>query len=158
MMFPNYQRVTDPQAHDWFERFWGVPLDRVPGLTVVEVMDKALEAALAGRKGPVWLDVPLDLQSALIDPDTLVHAVTGDVTAPAVPNEVVARVADDLRQAQRPVVPMAMVVLVETAEMVFRVFLAMALPAAWVAVAAAPFPGKQALAATAATGALVVLA
>ena len=61
-------------------------------------------------------------------------------------------------EAQRPVVPMAMVVLVETAEMVFRVFLAMALPAAWVAVAAAPFPGKQALAATAATGALVVLA
>jgi len=71
---------------------------------IVEVMDKALEAALNGRKGPVWLDVPLDLQSALIDPDTLAHAVLGGVTAPVVTAEVVARVAEDLRQAQRPVV------------------------------------------------------
>ncbi len=50
MMFPNYQRVTDPQAHDWFERFWGVALDRVPGLTVVEVMDKALAPDTDPRK------------------------------------------------------------------------------------------------------------
>jgi acetolactate synthase-1/2/3 large subunit len=26
---------------------------------------------LAGRKGPVWIDVPLDIQGAQIDPDTL---------------------------------------------------------------------------------------
>jgi acetolactate synthase-1/2/3 large subunit len=71
---------------------------------IVKVMDKALQAALSGRKGPVWLDVPLDLQSALIDPDTLAHDVSGDVTAPALIDEVVARVADDLRHAQRPVV------------------------------------------------------
>jgi formate dehydrogenase major subunit len=23
MMYPNYQRVTDPEVHDWFEGFWG---------------------------------------------------------------------------------------------------------------------------------------
>jgi formate dehydrogenase major subunit len=71
MMFPNYQRVTNQAAHDWFEEFWGmrppqgrpkagdapsggsavrvvasvgVPtsLDDQPGYTVVEIMHKAL--------------------------------------------------------------------------------------------------------------------
>ncbi|MGE4330866.1 formate dehydrogenase subunit alpha [Diaphorobacter sp.] len=42
MMFPNYQRVDNPQAHAWFEQFWGLPLDDAPGYTVVEIMDKAL--------------------------------------------------------------------------------------------------------------------
>ena len=42
MMYPNYQRVTDKAAHDWFEDFWGMPLDNQPGYTVVEIMHKAL--------------------------------------------------------------------------------------------------------------------
>jgi formate dehydrogenase major subunit len=42
MMYPNYQRVTNKAAHDWFENFWGMPLDNQPGYTVVEIMHKAL--------------------------------------------------------------------------------------------------------------------
>jgi len=42
MMYPNYQRVSDPKAHAWFEDFWGTKLDDKPGYTVVEIMDKAL--------------------------------------------------------------------------------------------------------------------
>ncbi|MFM8575104.1 MAG: formate dehydrogenase subunit alpha [Limnohabitans sp.] len=42
MMYPNYQRVSDASAHDWFESFWGTALDDQPGYTVVEIMDKAL--------------------------------------------------------------------------------------------------------------------
>jgi formate dehydrogenase major subunit len=42
MMYPNYQRVTNKAAHDWFENFWGMPLDDQPGYTVVEIMHKAL--------------------------------------------------------------------------------------------------------------------
>ena len=42
MMFPNYQRVTNPAAHSWFENFWGTKLDDQPGYTVVEIMHKAL--------------------------------------------------------------------------------------------------------------------
>ncbi len=42
MMFPNYQRVDSPEAHAWFESFWGLPLDDQPGYTVVEIMHKAL--------------------------------------------------------------------------------------------------------------------
>jgi formylmethanofuran dehydrogenase subunit D len=40
MMFPNYQRVDNPEAHAWFEKFWGTPLDKKPGYTVVEIMHK----------------------------------------------------------------------------------------------------------------------
>ncbi|MDP3356913.1 MAG: molybdopterin-dependent oxidoreductase [Polaromonas sp.] len=42
MMFPNYQRVDNPDAHRWFEDFWGTRLDAQPGYTVVEIMHKAL--------------------------------------------------------------------------------------------------------------------
>jgi formate dehydrogenase major subunit len=42
MMYPNYQRVTNRAAHDWFENFWGTKLDDQPGYTVVEIMRKAL--------------------------------------------------------------------------------------------------------------------
>ena len=41
MMFPNYQRVDDPQVHAWFEDFWQTRLDPRPGLTVVEILHKA---------------------------------------------------------------------------------------------------------------------
>jgi formate dehydrogenase major subunit len=42
MMFPNYQRVSNKAAHDWFENFWDTKLDDQPGYTVVEIMHKAL--------------------------------------------------------------------------------------------------------------------
>jgi formate dehydrogenase major subunit len=42
MMYPNYQHVTDKDAHDWFEGFWGTKLDPEPGYTVVEIMHKCL--------------------------------------------------------------------------------------------------------------------
>jgi formate dehydrogenase major subunit len=42
MMYPNYQRVNDRSAHDWFEKFWDAKLDKDPGYTVVEIMQKAL--------------------------------------------------------------------------------------------------------------------
>jgi formate dehydrogenase major subunit len=42
MMFPNYQRVTNKDAHSWFEKFWDTKLDDQPGYTVVEIMHKAL--------------------------------------------------------------------------------------------------------------------
>ncbi|GAA4423109.1 formate dehydrogenase subunit alpha [Acidovorax lacteus] len=42
MMFPNYQRVDRPEAHAWFEAFWGAQLDDKPGATVVEILNRAL--------------------------------------------------------------------------------------------------------------------
>ncbi|TFZ07617.1 formate dehydrogenase subunit alpha [Ramlibacter humi] len=42
MMFPNYQRVDNAGAREWFQKFWNTPLDDRPGYTVVEIMHKAL--------------------------------------------------------------------------------------------------------------------
>lgn len=36
-------------------------------------LEKALFLAMNGRKGPVWMDIPLDVQGAVVDTDTLIH-------------------------------------------------------------------------------------
>lgn len=36
-------------------------------------LEKALYIATTGRKGPVWLDIPLDIQGAMIETDNLEH-------------------------------------------------------------------------------------
>jgi formate dehydrogenase major subunit len=48
MMFPDYQRVDNPEANARFEKFWGRTLDKKPGLTVVEIMDAACEGKIKG--------------------------------------------------------------------------------------------------------------
>ena len=47
-------------------------------LQVGVVMDKAIYLAIHGRPGPVWIDVPVDVQSTLIDPDAL-SRFNGDI-------------------------------------------------------------------------------
>jgi acetolactate synthase-1/2/3 large subunit len=71
---------------------------------IVEVMDKALHAAQTGRKGPVWLDVPLDLQSSLIEPEIMPHAGLDLATNPPASIKDVDHIAQELRQAERPVI------------------------------------------------------
>ena len=51
MMYPDYQRVTNPDARARFAAAWNVPpesLDDQPGLTVVEVMDAILARKVRG--------------------------------------------------------------------------------------------------------------
>ena len=77
-----------------------------------EHLDTALNLARSGRPGPVWLDIPLDVQAAQIDPDRLAGAgdtwrVLDDGLANlAAPDAVAARareVAAMIRMARRPV-------------------------------------------------------
>ncbi|MBP0954353.1 MAG: thiamine pyrophosphate-binding protein [Oscillospiraceae bacterium] len=42
-------------------------------LSIAYHLEKALHLANEGRKGPVWLDIPLDVQGAKVDTDELVH-------------------------------------------------------------------------------------
>ena len=44
-------------------------------------LEKAIHLATTGRPGPVWLDIPIDVQSAQIDPDAL-PAFTPDPATP----------------------------------------------------------------------------
>ncbi len=48
MVFPDYQRVDDPTAHERFETLWDTSLDNKPGLTVVEIMDAITKGDLLG--------------------------------------------------------------------------------------------------------------
>lgn len=72
---------------------------------IVEAMDLALHAALSGRKGPVWLDIPLDLQSSLIDSTTIpaLDLSCHSIMASASDDEI-DQIVRSLRAAQRPVV------------------------------------------------------
>ena len=64
--------------------------------------EKALHLALSGRKGPVWIDVPLDVQNMRIDENTLVHF---EPDAEPEPESCCIRsVADDLNKAERPLI------------------------------------------------------
>ena len=65
-------------------------------------LDQALHHALGGRPGPVWLDIPIDVQSAAIDPAAL-RRWTPPAAAPPLAGSDVAAVVARLRTAARPV-------------------------------------------------------
>ncbi|WP_425229444.1 thiamine pyrophosphate-binding protein [Sphingomonas sp.] len=71
-------------------------------------LEKALYLATHGRPGPVWLDIPLDVQAAKIDPDDLLPGFDpAEVDEPWRATDVDAAAADvlaKLRAAERPVV------------------------------------------------------
>jgi formate dehydrogenase major subunit len=48
LVYPDYQRVDNPEAKKRFEQFWGMPLDPQPGLTVVEIMNAAKKGGIRG--------------------------------------------------------------------------------------------------------------
>ncbi len=48
MVFPDYQRVDNPQALARFEKLWGMKLDPKPGLTVVEIIHATLQGEIRG--------------------------------------------------------------------------------------------------------------
>jgi formate dehydrogenase major subunit len=48
MMFPDYQRVDQPKAHEKFSAAWGRELDDKPGLTVTEIIGSALKGGVRG--------------------------------------------------------------------------------------------------------------
>lgn len=66
-------------------------------------LDKAIYEAKSGRPGPVWIDIPLDIQAAEIEPDLLEgysaksEERTVDVT------QIIDRTAKLLQESQRPV-------------------------------------------------------
>ncbi len=72
-----------------------------PGRVVYEV-EKALHIATEGRKGPVWIDVPLDVQNMRIEERELEHY--GETwSLPALMDEDIHYVRDSLNKAERPV-------------------------------------------------------
>lgn len=70
---------------------------------IVPVLDRAWEECRSGRPGPVWIDVPLDIQAAEL-PDTL-RPGAEPVPARQAPDHALLREAvERLRTARRPVI------------------------------------------------------
>lgn len=74
-------------------------------------LEKAWFLANNGRKGPVWLDIPLDVQAAKVDKDSLRHfegsAEEAELKAkenPSYDEATTAAILDKLKNAKRPVV------------------------------------------------------
>jgi acetolactate synthase-1/2/3 large subunit len=70
---------------------------------IAHEMDKAIYLANTGRKGPVWIDVPLDIQNMRIEPDELERfvPVNGLDSSPA--KEDIEYVVKAFQIAERPV-------------------------------------------------------
>lgn len=67
-------------------------------------LEKAIHLATSGRKGPVWLDIPLNVQSAEIDPLQL-RGYSQQPIRPATPFDAqIAAWLGQLRDAQSPVI------------------------------------------------------
>ncbi|MDK9714179.1 MAG: thiamine pyrophosphate-binding protein [Sulfuritalea sp.] len=67
-------------------------------------LDQALHHAMSGRPGPVWLDIPIDVQSAKVDPAALRRFVPPS-EIPLGPTDVdINVIAEHLRTAKRPVI------------------------------------------------------
>ena len=71
-------------------------------------LEKAFHLAKAGRPGPVWLDIPLDIQGAIIDENALIgfdpNELVNQSNLNVDLNNVVPKIIEKLLSAQRPVV------------------------------------------------------
>jgi len=67
-------------------------------------MDKLIARATKGRKGPVWLDVPLDLQSMQIDPKTLKRLPTSEDLIRSEKDSDIEKVISWLRESKSPLI------------------------------------------------------
>lgn len=65
--------------------------------------EKAVHLATTGRRGPVWLDIPLDVQAAQIDASTLNGYVPETISDPNLGADAAA-VIDLLNAAERPII------------------------------------------------------
>jgi acetolactate synthase-1/2/3 large subunit len=77
-------------------------------LTIRYHLEKAIYLATTGRPGPVWLDIPLDVQASMIEPDDLLPGFDpAELDEPWKATDVdaaAAAIMEKLAKAERPVV------------------------------------------------------
>lgn len=69
---------------------------------LIDLLPRALATAISGRPGPVWLDIPLDVQSAECDP--IPPLVLPAASAPADLADNCRQIVEQLLQAHRPLI------------------------------------------------------
>lgn len=93
------------------------------GSDIVEELDKAIYYALEGRQGPVWLDIPLDLQSANVDVELPLPKVEIEKKVYSVSDNDISNLVNKLLNAKRPVVLIGSGVRSASAEESLRLFI-----------------------------------
>lgn len=67
-------------------------------------LQKAFYLAMQGRKGPVWLDIPMNVQGAMIDENNLTHYVPEAQVIPDISVTTLEQTFNHLKNAARPVI------------------------------------------------------
>lgn len=71
-------------------------------LAVKSEIVKAIHIAMEGRRGPVWIDIPQDIQNARVEESELYKTEDIVSTIPEIRNEDIREAIDLLRRAERP--------------------------------------------------------
>lgn len=72
-------------------------------LSIKKELDKAIKLATTGRRGPVWLDIPLDVQSAIVEEEDL-YEDDYEVELPHIDRNEITEVLSKINKSKRPVV------------------------------------------------------
>lgn len=80
-------------------------------------LDKAIYLATTGRKGPVWIDIPLNIQGCLIDENDLIDFIPPEEPAYGLKID---EVIEKLKKAKRPVIIAGHGVRISKTEKVFK--------------------------------------
>ena len=69
-------------------------------------LEKALYLSLNGRGGPVWLDIPLDIQAAIVETEDLAGFSTDELSIenPVYDKALTSVILEKIKQAKRPVI------------------------------------------------------
>ncbi len=71
-------------------------------LMIKRELQKAIDIATTGRRGPVWLDIPLDVQGALVEEEDLLPSIERQDVIPSVKEEDIEFLNQILHEAKRP--------------------------------------------------------
>lgn len=107
-------------------------------------LERAVYIAQSGRPGPVWIDIPLDVQASTVEPAQLDGFVpeTEDAAAPSFDRNAVAKVIELLNAAERPILLAGNGIRLSRAQSEFRALierLGIPVLTTWLAVDLLPF-------------------
>jgi acetolactate synthase-1/2/3 large subunit len=72
-------------------------------LSIKNEINKAVKTAISGRRGPVWLDIPLDIQNAMVNEEDL-YPVEEIKEEPTIKEEEFNNLIEMISNAKRPVI------------------------------------------------------
>jgi acetolactate synthase-1/2/3 large subunit len=74
---------------------------------IAYLLEKALFIATQGRPGPVWLDIPLNVQGAIIETESLHHydpVENAEEIPPKISNNKIVEILEKIKKSKRPVI------------------------------------------------------